>query len=93
MVVSPWTWENNPDANDAEPWLNVPCIEVEPVTPKLPVIKAEPVNGNVEGNVNKEPVPLYMEVPSVWRIRWYVSSIFWPVKSNGPGITFIYLFR
>ena len=26
--------------------MNVPLIEVEPVTPKLPVIKADPVNGN-----------------------------------------------
>ena len=38
--------ENSPDANDAEPWLKDPCIEVEPVTPKLPVILALPVYGN-----------------------------------------------
>ena len=46
MLANPRTWENNPDASEAEPWLKVPRIEVDPVTPKLPDMIALPVNGN-----------------------------------------------
>jgi len=46
VLANPCTLENSPDASEAEPWFKVPCIEVEPVIPNDPVIKADPVNGN-----------------------------------------------